>query len=114
MTTLAERLGLDRTTVSRVVRRLEELELVTRTVDQADLRRAWVSVAPAGRRLLTALDNVSTQDYIVATSEWTDADRAALAELLFRLKRDLQRLRFDENGRATRLSPLLPPTAEAS
>ena len=114
MTTLAERLGLDRTTVSRVVRRLEELELVTRTVDQADLRRAWVSVAPAGRRLLTALDNVSTQDYIVATSEWTDGDRAALAELLFRLKRDLQRLRFDENGRATRLSPLLPPTAEAS
>ena len=114
MTTLAERLGLDRTTVSRVVRRLEELELVTRTVDQADLRRAWVSVAPAGRRLLTALDNVSTQDYIVATSEWTDADRAALAELLVRLKRDLQRLRFDENGRATRLAPLLPPSAEAS
>ena len=114
MTVLAARLGLDRTTVSRVVRRLEELELATRTVDETDLRRTWVSVAPAGRRLLDALDTVSTQDYIVATSEWSAADRAALGQLLVRLQRDLQRLRFDDTGRATRLAPLVAPDGEAS
>jgi len=114
MTVLAERLGLDRTTVSRVVQRLEGLELASRTVDETDLRRTWVSVAPAGHRLLNALDKVSTQDYIVATSEWSDADRASLGQLLVRLQRDLQRLRFDATGRANRLAPIVAPDAEAS
>ena len=105
MTALADRLSLDRTTVSRVVSRLEELELVTRTTDATDRRRTWVSVAPAGKDLLEALDQVSTQDYVVATSEWTAEERAVLGELLTRLRRDLQRLRFDADGWAIGLQP---------
>ena len=106
MTALAGRLGLDRTTVSRVVGRLEELGLVRRTADDADQRRSWVSVAPAGRRLLTALDQVSINDYVVATSEWSATERMDLGHQLARLKRDLQRLEFDADGRAIGLTPL--------
>lgn len=105
MTALAERLVLDRTTVSRVVGRLEELELVARTTDAADRRRTWVSVAPAGQELLDRFDRVSRQDYRVATAGWAPADRQALADLLARLQHDLERLEFDDRGWAIGVRP---------
>jgi DNA-binding MarR family transcriptional regulator len=105
MTALAERLGLDRTTVSRVVGRLEELGLVTRMTDAVDRRKTLVTVAPAGRQLLDRLDRVSVQDFRVATACWSPDDRTALATLLSRLQHDLERLEFDDRGWATGLRP---------
>lgn len=105
MTALAERLGLDRTTVSRVVGRLEELELVARTTDADDRRKTWVTVAPAGEELLERFDQVSMQDFRVATARWSGADLQALATLLMRLRHDLERLEFDDRGWAIGLRP---------
>jgi DNA-binding MarR family transcriptional regulator len=51
---LAARERVQRPTVTRVVCRLEEAELVTRTADPADRRSALVAITPAGRALLAA------------------------------------------------------------
>jgi DNA-binding MarR family transcriptional regulator len=102
-TALASRQHLDRTTVSRVVSRLEELDLIRRTSDVRDGRKTWISVAPKGRKLLDAFDRVSAQDYLVATEHWSAADRAMLGKLLNRLQYDLERLTFDERGWAVGL-----------
>ena len=51
---LAARERVQRPTVTRIVGRLEELELVTRAADPADRRSALITVTPAGRALLAA------------------------------------------------------------
>jgi DNA-binding MarR family transcriptional regulator len=98
MTGLAERLGLDRTTVSRVVARLEELDLVTRAPDTRDRRKTWVSITATGHELLDRFDRASMQDFRVATARWSRDDRAELGRLLVRLQHDLGRLEFDDRG----------------
>jgi len=101
---LAERLRLDRTTVSRLAGRLQELELVGRQPDTADRRKAWLEATLAGRGLLVGLEGVTHQYYEVATSEWTRGERAAAAEILARLEDCLRRLEFDTDGRAIGLA----------
>lgn len=100
---LAQRLGLDRTTVSRLASSLQERGLVTREADEHDKRKAWLAVTPEGRSLLDGLHGVSHQYYEVATAEWTPEERAAAGEMLDRLRHDLLRLQFDEIGRASHL-----------
>jgi DNA-binding MarR family transcriptional regulator len=102
---LADRLGLDRTTVSRLAASLQEQGLITRESDEHDKRKAWLAVTPAGRALLDGLNGVSRQYYEVATSEWTPEERAAAGDMLDRLRHDLLRLQFDEVGRASHLDP---------
>jgi DNA-binding MarR family transcriptional regulator len=102
---LAARLGLDRTTVSRLAGRLQELELVRREADEADKRKAWLEVTPAGRELLAGLEGVSRQYYEVATSDWTPEERAAAGAMMARLQHSLLRLQFDTDGRAVGLRP---------
>ena len=51
---LAARERVQRPTITRIVCRLEEAELVTRAVDPADRRSALITVTPAGRALLEA------------------------------------------------------------
>ena len=101
---LAERLALDRTTVSRNAARLEELGLVARTGDETDRRRSWLTLAPAGRAVLDRLQAVSLNDFDVATAGWSDDDRRALAGLLDRLRTGLSQLEFDPSGWAVRTS----------
>jgi DNA-binding MarR family transcriptional regulator len=102
---LATRLGLDRTTVSRLAASLQEQALITREADEHDKRKAWLAVTPAGRALLDGLNGVSRQYYEVATSEWTAEERAAAGAMLDRLRHDLLRLQFDDAGRASHLDP---------
>ncbi len=97
---LAQRLRLDRSTVSRLAGRLQELELVRREPDAADKRKAWLEATPAGRGLLVGLDGVTRQYYEVATAQWTRAERAAAGDILARLQDCLLRLEFDADGRA--------------
>lgn len=101
---LAERLKLDRTTVSRLASRLHELDLVSRTHDADDKRKVWLQVSPAAREMLGSLADVTHEYYDVATADWTPAERAAAGEMLARLQDCLLRLEFDADGRAIRVA----------
>lgn len=69
---LAERERVSRSTVTRLVTRLEELQCVTRTPDPTDGRSAYVELSEEGERMLAASMR-RADDYL--------ADRlAALAE----------------------------------
>jgi DNA-binding MarR family transcriptional regulator len=102
---LAERLRLDRTTVSRLAGRLHDLELIGREPDAADKRKVWLQATSEGRELIASLADVTRQYYEVATSDWTHEERAAAGEMLARLQDCLLRLQFDTDGRATGLAP---------
>lgn len=86
---LARRLGLDQSTASRQVRPLEEHRLVRRAAAEGDRRVAHLAITRAGRSLLQRLRDVALNDYDVALGDWSPDDRAQLASLLDRFRRDL-------------------------
>jgi DNA-binding MarR family transcriptional regulator len=102
---LARRLELDQSTASRQLRPLEAEGLVARSVDPVDRRAARLVVTPKGRRLLDRVREVPLNDYAVALSDWSDGDRALLAQLLDRLREGLLRTRADETGWSVRKDP---------
>jgi DNA-binding MarR family transcriptional regulator len=102
---LAERLKLDRTTVSRLAARLYDLELVSRVQDDDDKRKVWLQATPAGGALLGSLADVTHEYYDVATADWSTAERAVAGEMLARLQDCLLRLEFDAGGRAVGVGP---------
>jgi DNA-binding MarR family transcriptional regulator len=76
---LAARERIQRPTATRLLARLEEERLVTRTPDPADGRSSLVSPTPAGRALLEGVRTRKTA-YLARRLEELDAgDRAALA-----------------------------------
>ncbi len=98
---LAEQMGLDPTTVSRLAGRLLDLELVEREVDEADKRRAWLTLSASGRKVLKGVEDVYLGYYETAIADWSADDRAVARAVLARLRESLSRLEFDEQGRAT-------------
>ena len=54
--TIAERVGFDKSDVTKIINRLECKSLVQRTADQADHRRHCVALTAKGRRQLEASD----------------------------------------------------------
>jgi DNA-binding MarR family transcriptional regulator len=102
---LAERLELDRTTVSRLAARLYDLALVSRVPDHDDKRKVWLQSTPAAGAMLASLADVTHDYYDVATADWSPAERAAAGEMLARLQDCLLRLEFDADGRAIGLAP---------
>jgi DNA-binding MarR family transcriptional regulator len=105
---LAEHLDLDQTTISRTAGRLQELGLVERETDADDRRKAWLSITGNGYQMLHRLQTVAVQWYEVAISEWTPDEQRALGDTLRRFQLDLQRLEFDDAGRATGLDSPAP------
>jgi DNA-binding MarR family transcriptional regulator len=101
---LAERLGLDPTTVSRLATRLLELGLVTRQQDESDKRKAWLALTPAGAQVLRRVEKVYIEYYEVAIADWAPEERAAARQVLAKLRESLTNLEFDETGRATRVA----------
>ena len=95
---LAARLEIDQSTASRQVRRLERLGLVTRAVDPIDRRIARLTATAKGRKLLDRVREVSLNDFDVALSDWSAADRARFAELLDRFRSGLLQAQVDERG----------------
>ncbi|SRR5579871_6850201 len=81
---LADRLGLDASTVSRKVATLEQLGLLARTGDERDRRAAQLSLAPAGARVLKRLRKEWLRTVEELVGDWSEADRLAFAELLER------------------------------
>jgi DNA-binding MarR family transcriptional regulator len=102
---VGRRLAVDQSTASRQLRPLEEQGLVTRAIDPADRRSARLAVTPKGRRLLDRVREVSLNDYAVALSDWSDADRASLAALVDRLRVALLHTHADETGWSVRKDP---------
>jgi DNA-binding MarR family transcriptional regulator len=90
---LAERLGVDRSTASRQVHDLREMELVEAEADPRDGRAAFLSLSRAGRALLRRVRAERHAAYEAAMAGWSDAERTDLAMLLTRLADDVHKLR---------------------
>src|SRR3954470_23064164 len=82
---LAEELGLDRTTVAQVLSRLESRKLVARKPSQLDGRARLASITPRGRSLMSTMYRgmQRAQDRLCATLE--RSERAAFMATLTRL-----------------------------
>lgn len=86
---LASWRGVDKSTVTPRIHRLEDHHLVARHGDPGDKRAALLSVTEAGRRKLAAIDDVGAALFGQALDGWSGDDRQALATLLQRLVTDL-------------------------
>lgn len=89
ISTLAEALGLDLSTVSRKVARIEEQGLLQRTTDPADARAVLVDLTHAGVDAVQRMREARREHITEAISHWTASDRARLGELVDRLLDDL-------------------------
>ena len=69
-----------------------------RRIDDADRRVAWLEITAKGVALLERADSVMRNDFAVALSDWSRADRRRLADLLDRFRADLLRTRTDAEG----------------
>src|SRR5689334_910260 len=85
--TLAERERIQRPTATRVVARLEEQGLVTRTTDPSDRRIAHVAITPAGSTLLARVRSRKNEYLARRLRELTPAERETLAEAAAILER---------------------------
>jgi DNA-binding MarR family transcriptional regulator len=85
LTTLADDVRLDLSTVSRQVAALEAAGLVTRTTDSSD-RRAWVIQAtPSGAATFSRNREIWVATMRELFADWTDEERAEFARLFTRL-----------------------------
>jgi len=76
---------MHKTKVSRAVAMLERRKLVTRRINRADLREAFLSLTPAGREIYNELAPMAL-DFARQLMETVDGgDRAALDRILKRL-----------------------------
>ncbi len=82
---LAHHVGVGRATISRQVRRLEELGLVQRRPDPEDSRGQLLALTTEGTRRLTGAQEARRAWLAAALSSWTDDDVAGLATALERL-----------------------------
>lgn len=78
---LADLAGRDHTTVSRQLAKLESLALVERCDDDADRRRRAARLTGAGARIVEAIALARGRLLSHALADWSEADRAALADL---------------------------------
>jgi DNA-binding MarR family transcriptional regulator len=77
--------GVDKSTISPQLRRLEQRELLARTTDPADGRVVLVTATDKGRRWTRELDASGAAVFADALRDWPADDVAVLAKLLTRL-----------------------------
>ena len=92
LTDLAESLGIDISTVSRHVRDLERSGLVRRTGDPDDQRASRLSLSDEGQDMLRRVRRTRQDAMRQLLAEWTEADRALLAEMIVRLSDEMDAL----------------------
>ncbi|HEX6492083.1 MAG TPA: MarR family transcriptional regulator [Candidatus Dormibacteraeota bacterium] len=86
---LADRVGLDASTVTRQVAALEGDGFAERSDDPTDRRCSIVRPSDRGRRLMREVQGRRRERFEELLSGWSDADRADLARLLARLNRSI-------------------------
>src|SRR3954451_15115341 len=89
LSTLAQILGLDASTVSRHARQLEDRGLLERTGDPDDGRASRVAVSEKGNTCLAKGFETRRQLLTHALDDWTEEERDTLRELLHRLVQTL-------------------------
>jgi DNA-binding MarR family transcriptional regulator len=89
VTDLAGWQGVDKSTITPQVRRLEQRGLIKRSPDPADRRAALLSVTAKGRRVCDQMDTAAVAFISAALQEWSTQDRKQLATLVSRLADDL-------------------------
>ena len=82
--------GVDKSTISTQIRRLEERDLVVRGPDPADRRAVLFRATPRGRGLRERMDVAAAGLFADLLHGWPDADRQALGALLDRFSRQLE------------------------
>jgi DNA-binding MarR family transcriptional regulator len=86
---LAAELGLDVSTASRHVSRLEANGLIARTPDPSDQRATMLALTPAGVDRMDVHLRHRADVLRAATKSWAESDVAALIELINRLADDI-------------------------
>jgi DNA-binding MarR family transcriptional regulator len=86
---LAERLGLDGSTVTRQLDTLEARGFVEREIDKVDRRARVVRLTAAGRRAVQRSRAARRQRLDGALSDWTIADVQTFSRLLRRFNQSL-------------------------
>ena len=76
--------GVDKSTVTPQLRRLEDRELVRRRPDVEDRRAALVTATARGRRVLEEIHTAGATLFASVLADWAPSDREQLAELLTR------------------------------
>lgn len=79
---LAERLGMTRGAISKLVDRLVAKALVTRTADERDRRYQELAITAAGRALVPELAKLADQNDAEFFGHLTAADRAAMTRAM--------------------------------
>ncbi|MET0590910.1 MAG: MarR family transcriptional regulator [Naasia sp.] len=93
--------GVDRSTMSVQLARLERRGFICRTPDPDDGRAVLVALTDEGRRRSEDQREAATRFVAEAVGSWNMSDRALLTDLLIRLTGDLSVLRDeDSEGRA--------------
>jgi DNA-binding MarR family transcriptional regulator len=96
---LAAELGLDVSTASRHVSRLEAEGLVVRTPDPVDQRATKLALTPAGVERMDAHLRHRAEVLQAATRSWPETDLATLTKLINRLADDIGAVTpFKENA----------------
>lgn len=93
LSTLAEAVHSDPSTVSRQVAQLVALELVQRHPDPQDGRAARLTVTEAGRRVFTEHRRIRNQHIAAVLADWPGQDVQRLVALLDRLNTDFESYR---------------------
>jgi len=82
---LAELFGVDKSSISRQVQRLERLGFLARRADETDRRAQLLAATPKGKRRLTAASKARRKRFRGRLDGWNAADVRDLARLLSRL-----------------------------
>lgn len=90
LTDLAAGQGVDRSTLSPQVRRLEKLELVARTTDPHDARSTPLELTATGLAAVAELRASATALITERLTGWTAAERTEAAVILERLVASLE------------------------
>jgi DNA-binding MarR family transcriptional regulator len=81
--------GVDKSTVTPQVHRLEQRGVVARQIDPADKRAVLLTATDHGRQRLDEIDRAGVHLFESAIKSWPHADRRALAALMHRLADEL-------------------------
>ena len=86
---LAERVGIDVSTMTKALQRLERYGLVERCQDTQDTRVSRVHLTEAGRALQPAVTDALNQVEMRAFAGFSDSERASSAAMLCRVADNL-------------------------
>jgi DNA-binding MarR family transcriptional regulator len=96
---LASWQGVDKSTVTPQVHRLEQRGVVARHSDPADKRAVLLTATDHGRQSLDEIDKAGVHLFENALNGWSPADRRALATLMQRFADELANVPQDSTSR---------------